>query len=94
MATTISDRPVKIRKPHSCFSCKQKFAAGTIMRKWVGTYEGDFGQVYYCATCEQIMHLCPCDPGEGWPEEFTIGFYREGIDTPEKVLEMIKAKTH
>lgn len=60
------------------------------MHYWSGIYDGDFGSVHYCRTCEDIMNLSEPDD-EGWPE----GFVREMLDkdqTPEQLLEVMKSE--
>lgn len=84
---TIKDKEVKIRKERQCYSCLRKFPSGTIMRNWVGNYEGDFNSVYSCSTCDAIMRLCPSD-GEGYPERFVFEMLDRGQTVENKLHEL------
>lgn len=51
---TLSEKIVKIRKPHRCFACSRKFEVGTMMRSQTHMYDGIM-TVYSCATCDELM---------------------------------------
>lgn len=88
MSETFTDKIVKIRKPHQCFSCFRKFEPGTEMRYWCGIYDGDFGSVYSCKACNEIMDRCEPDD-DGYPEGF-VAYMLEKDQTPEQLLEKMK----
>lgn len=57
MATILKNKDVIIKKEHSCFSCLRKFPVNTKMRYEVNKNDdGDFGTVYICNTCLDIMN--------------------------------------
>lgn len=89
MSTTLKDKEVKIRKERRCYSCWRKFQAGTIMRYWAGVYDGDFGAVYSCQTCQAIMLRQEPDEEGGYPEFFVANQLNPG-QTPEDLLKTLK----
>lgn len=54
MASLITDKTVKIRKPHKCLMCGTDFPAGTEMHHQVNNSEG-FHSVYNCLPCWDII---------------------------------------
>ena len=86
MAVTLQYKKVRTRKEHQCYSCFRKFEPKTKMNYWAGIYEGDFGSVYWCETCDKIMQL---DEEFEYPE----GFVHEMLDknqTPEDLLNSLQ----
>ena len=49
------DKVVKIRKPHRCHACLDKYQAGEKMVYAIGTLYGDFYSCYYCLCCHSYM---------------------------------------
>lgn len=90
MSTTLKYKEVTSRKQHKCFSCLRIFPPRTKLRYWVGIYDGDFGSVYNCVTCDEIMKRCN-DDGEGYPQGFVQEMLEKG-QTPEQLLKEWKSK--
>lgn len=82
---TLSNKEVKIRKTHQCFSCWRKFLKGTIMLKWASLHEDNFCSGYTCVTCDKIIEKL--SPNESVEE----GFVYEILEslTPENYLKLI-----
>lgn len=86
----ISDKNVKIRKPHRCFLCSRKFDAGIEMNVQVNKYD-DIYRVYSCKTCKQLMSdnwIAPND--ENMFEQESLSEYMYGDNfggTPEEYLQ-------
>jgi hypothetical protein len=87
---TLSDKRVKIRKKHRCFSCLRIFDPGVVMRYWTGICDGDFSSVYSCDTCDQIMILVKSDE-DYFPEGYVFEML-ERNQTPEELLITITTK--
>lgn len=93
MNHTFKDKDVKIRKEQRCYSCWRKLPRGTVMNYCVWTYEGDFGAVYCCMTCQAIMRYQEPDDDGGYPQLFVRNQLAEG-QTPEDLLLELNEKTH
>lgn len=92
MSTTFKDKDVKIRKQQRCYSCCRKFPVGAILNYCAYEYQGDFGAVYTCKTCQEIMKLQEPDEEGGYPEFFVSEQLCGGM-TPEQLLERLKTET-
>lgn len=51
----LSEKIVKTKKPHFCFACSRSFPAGSEMKHQSNIFDGDFGSIYVCATCQKLM---------------------------------------
>lgn len=63
------------------------------MNYWAGKYDGDFGAVYSCMTCQAIMRYQEPDEDGGYPEYFVFNQLSPGI-TPEDLLLELNENTH
>jgi len=63
------------------------------MNYWAGVYEGDFGAVYACVTCQAIMRYQEPDDDGGYPEFFVSNQLKLG-QTPEDLLLELNENTH
>lgn len=89
--TCLSNKTVRTKKPHRCFSCLRLFPTNTKMNYWTGIYENDFSAVYSCMACVEIMNMRQDPDEDGFPE----GYVKEMLDhneTPEMLLEKYKMK--
>ncbi len=88
----ISNKIVKIRKPHRCFACGRKFEKGAMMNCQVNTYDGIMA-VYSCLTCQELMskhsEYFKDDYDHSYPADCVRECY-EGRDiTPKQLLEKL-----
>jgi hypothetical protein len=51
----LSEKIVKTKKPHFCFACSRSFPAGSTMKYQANIFDGDFGSLYVCETCQELM---------------------------------------
>lgn len=51
----LTDKKVITKKEHRCFSCLTKYPSGTKMRYQSNIYEGDFGSMYVCEGCDELI---------------------------------------
>lgn len=94
MIQIISDKIVKIRKPHYCFGCHRKFEPGSVMDCQTNKYDGTIGKVYSCATCRELMRKFKSlffDDGEYiFPDECVAVVCRDyRVGTPEELLQKL-----
>lgn len=91
---SFSYKKVTIRKPHLCYGCARIFAPPTQMfhNKYVA--DGEFGSIYMCLTCDQIMDYEKYCSGETEFPEFWVsdGLNRSLKETAETQLEYFKNK--
>lgn len=86
MATTLTNKIVKIKKERKCFSCYRTFSIGEEMNFWTGIYEGSFNSCYSCLTCIKIMDM---DTETEFPEGYVHEMLNKG-ETPEEALIRLK----
>ncbi len=55
MCTIIRQEIRKIRKPHRCWGCVQKFPPGTQMEYSFGILDGDVSDSYCCLDCNKFV---------------------------------------
>jgi len=60
MARIITDKTVKIRKPHKCLMCSSDYPAGTEMHHQVHDSDG-FKSTYTCLSCWEIVSKMKSD---------------------------------
>lgn len=88
----LSEKVVKIKKPHICFACGRTFPVGTMMTYQVNVFDGDFCSIYTCNTCSQLFikkqHELWDDLDSVFPE-FCVDYalQQNGYETPEQWLE-------
>ena len=87
MIEIISDKDVKIRKPHRCCVCSRKFDVGTIMHNQKNKYD-DIASVYTCLTCNELLKFFePGDEGMYDPDCLSQEMYGDSFGgTPEEYL--------
>lgn len=84
----LTDKDVKIRKPHRCYGCERKFEPGTIMRYSTYSDDGQMGSSYMCHTCLDIANYV-FEPGEELSPAFTACVLDDG-QSPEQLLQSLK----
>ncbi len=85
------EKEVTVRKPHICFGHGGKIEIGQKAIYSSGTYYGDFYSLYTCLTCAQIMELIH-KPGDEYREGFVNEMKDSSDQTPEQILELLKAR--
>jgi hypothetical protein len=55
MYTIIRQEIRKIRKPHHCWGCAQKFPPGTQMEYFFGIWDGEVSYSYWCFDCNKFV---------------------------------------
>lgn len=88
--TILTDKEVKTRKEHRCFTCLIKYPAGTVMRYQTGVYDGDLYSLYTCKGCEALMSEYRdvfSDDGVFYEGTVRESMLDEKVSTPEELLE-------
>src|ERR1700676_4548483 len=90
MFEIISDKNVKIRKPHKCIVCARRFEVGTIMHNQVNKYDS-IASVYTCETCQELIKckFLLLNDENGYDSEcFAESKYQDNFSgTPEEYFE-------
>ncbi|MBE9036020.1 hypothetical protein [aff. Roholtiella sp. LEGE 12411] len=55
MYTIIRQSIRKVRKPHCCWGCAQKFPPGTQMEYSFGIWDGEITDCYCCLDCSRFV---------------------------------------
>ena len=68
MATCLTDKIVKTRKPHRCGGCRKIFPAGRMLRYISAVGDDGFWNGYMCKACEKQLHREGYDYYDGYSE--------------------------
>jgi uncharacterized Fe-S center protein len=72
---TLTNKEVKIRKPHKCWGCAKEFPIGTIMRFTTQVdSDNNIASSYWCEKCQEILRSMELE------DEFEFGELAELID--------------
>lgn len=94
MCNILSDKLVKIRKPHKCLMCGRDFPAGTSMHYQVNVFDNRINSIYTCTTCQELILDIELNQDYMWE----AGCVVEELDafnfkgTPEEFLEIKRAE--
>ena len=89
----LSHKHVVIRKKHRCDGCGRVFEIGTKMHRQVIAAEGRIYNWYTCPTCEELISISDdLDNGYGEYEQYCVAEYLNVGQTPEQMLEEVKAR--
>jgi transcription elongation factor Elf1 len=68
MSTVLSQKHVKIRKPHHCWGCTVEYPVGTVMHLVNSVDMGKAMGTYWCEVCDAYLdeRVDPLDQEDGW----------------------------
>ena len=81
----LSDKKVKIRKPHKCWGCKRQYNKGDQLQKIDTVDQGLFLSSYWCDVCDALFNQVAHDWDDGygygelrdrWPDEWAEMQYK------------------
>ena len=77
------------RKEHNCWGCRRLFPKGSLLKFVTAVDQGDFGSVYWCSVCDEILSkrgLYEDVNGDGYDYGEVIDYFEDW----EKVREEIE----
>lgn len=87
----LSDKIVKIRKPHMCNACGRMFEVGTLMRTQVQADSG-IQRWKECPTCMELLSKYRnYFEEDGICLEFCVNEELQGVQTPESLLYILNS---
>lgn len=86
----LTDKEVKTRKKHRCFTCLLRYPAGTLMSYQSNIYEDQIGSNYTCKGCKALMSEYRdvfLEDGVFYEGTVRESILDEKVTTPEELLE-------